>query len=968
MKQSEIRVGGLYLAKVSDKVVTVRVDRIRKGGSHPYEVTNLATGRKVAFKSAAKFRAETTESKIAGGRITGLDVGPLGGLTTKDAECAFKKVAAQRAAQEAVETSPPATPDDGEGRIDCGCNYDADCKRCYGVGWYKEVSEKNTCSECGNQLTTVDPSDKYGDMHCPKCKEVSEEADPTMCHTPTAECVETADAGPECEGEQRSDPMSTVMSVLGRGITVGSVVAEVENPHTTFGISLAEEIRAARRKVGDRINGWVPSAEQEAILRTAAEMERDKRKGRVLVIAAGAGCAKTSTDLMLEQVLEGSGQYTAFNKKLTDESKTKFKKARVNTTHSLAYGAVGKAYQHRLPGDGKTRMKSGQVAALLGISDFTLLLKGKGAPLERGTAAWDNYAVQYGFDKYSPPMGSDGEALLEGWEATITRENTQMGISEDGDAIVLSIVTEWGDETQRGIYADWLEENVSEHHANFVRNPHGDLVKNLPAAFIAGQVMKAIDRFCQSADHCINESHIYSDAMRSLGEEGMWKFKRHLLPFVLKAWEDIVEVDGVLPFNADNYVKMWQLGTGDNRPIIPKDYILLDEGQDTAPVFLDILARQQDSLLIIVGDDNQQIYEWRGAVNALSFFKGAPRLTLSQSYRYGQTIADVANAVLGELEEPTDLVLKGNPEIPSRIIRDPQQTLTNARCYLYRSNAGAVGKVMEAYLNGQRPHLVGKCDDIISWCVAALDLQQRRKTAHYDLGCFDSWGEVVEYSKTDEGADLRLMVKMVNQFGADNIIQALRDMPKEQDADLVVSTAHKAKGLEWDTVKLGHDFPLSNKMMDSDRRLLYVALTRAKMTLDISDCPPFCGGNEWEDSKTSMSNPFVPGLSIVYTVPMPTEQEQRTVLLCEWMVDKATKHCDPIVLPGPVMTVRPVADIKASTNGKFTWTNFAGKWCVRGPAENESKRVKVERKDGSTSDVGLGKAVKKYDDAWIYQV
>lgn len=68
MLKKQIQVGSLYRAKVSGKVVTVRVDAIREydpsfGGTYRrcntqtrYEVTNLSTGRKTTFRSAAKFR------------------------------------------------------------------------------------------------------------------------------------------------------------------------------------------------------------------------------------------------------------------------------------------------------------------------------------------------------------------------------------------------------------------------------------------------------------------------------------------------------------------------------------------------------------------------------------------------------------------------------------------------------------------------------------------------------------------------------------------------------------------------------------------------------------------------------------------------------------------------------------------------------------------------------------------------
>jgi hypothetical protein len=54
MKKNEIKVGGLYRAKVSDKVVTVRIDSTHgKGG---WNATNTATGKRIRIKSAQRLR------------------------------------------------------------------------------------------------------------------------------------------------------------------------------------------------------------------------------------------------------------------------------------------------------------------------------------------------------------------------------------------------------------------------------------------------------------------------------------------------------------------------------------------------------------------------------------------------------------------------------------------------------------------------------------------------------------------------------------------------------------------------------------------------------------------------------------------------------------------------------------------------------------------------------------------------
>ncbi len=61
MKSSEVKIGGVYAAKVTNKVVEVRIDAESQHGG--WEATNLATGKKVRIKSAQRLRGEATAAK-----------------------------------------------------------------------------------------------------------------------------------------------------------------------------------------------------------------------------------------------------------------------------------------------------------------------------------------------------------------------------------------------------------------------------------------------------------------------------------------------------------------------------------------------------------------------------------------------------------------------------------------------------------------------------------------------------------------------------------------------------------------------------------------------------------------------------------------------------------------------------------------------------------------------------------------
>ncbi len=95
----------------------------------------------------------------------------------------------------------------------------------------------------------------------------------------------------------------------------------------------------------------------------------------------------------------------------------------------------------------------------------------------------------------------------------------------------------------------------------------------------------------------------------------------------------------------------------------------------------------------------------------------------------------------------------------------------------------------------------------------------------------------VKHSQEAEGRDLKVMVNLIEIYGAQSVLDVCAASVNEDSADLIVSTAHKAKGREWDSVKIASDFnaPQEGEVPRRDEMMLmYVGVTRAKIALDRS--------------------------------------------------------------------------------------------------------------------------------------
>ncbi len=183
-------------------------------------------------------------------------------------------------------------------------------------------------------------------------------------------------------------------------------------------------------------------------------------------------------------------------------------------------------------------------------------------------------------------------------------------------------------------------------------------------------IADGLDRFCRSADIEPATQHIVVD--EKIDEAMAAQLRTYLLSHVGRLGEEGAAARATSAISPDVLLKLWAF----SEPRIQADYLLFDEAQDSDGVMLSVLGRQRHAQIIYVGDPYQQIYEWRGAVNAMTHID-APECALTESFRFGDTFAALASRLLTLLGERTPI--RGQEAIGSLMVEDPARRRRSTR-------------------------------------------------------------------------------------------------------------------------------------------------------------------------------------------------------------------------------------------------------------------------------------------------
>ncbi|QKF72956.1 putative DNA helicase [Aliarcobacter faecis] len=310
--------------------------------------------------------------------------------------------------------------------------------------------------------------------------------------------------------------------------------------------------------------------------------------------------------------------------------------------------------------------------------------------------------------------------------------------------------------------------------------------------------------------------------------------------------------NGHLEATHDFYLKMYFLNKSLSKNI-DYDLILIDEAQDISDVMIAIVENFAKKR-VYVGDSFQQIYSFRYASNALNKID-LPSYNLTTSFRFSNSYAKTLQILLNRMyEQNSGKTLNINGVETTTKIGIEFIDFSKPFTVISRTSFALIAEIVKYILNKKKIYFEGGYSSYsfmnqTVYSIFYLKNRKNEKITVEELKNFTSIYELEAFAKETKNQEYLNIIKFINTYG-DNIFEInkkIKDLvtTSKEEADIIFTTTHKAKGMEYEQVIMTDDFitkkdilntkkSLSFNQINEELNIFYVASTRVKKAIALA--------------------------------------------------------------------------------------------------------------------------------------
>jgi hypothetical protein len=279
--------------------------------------------------------------------------------------------------------------------------------------------------------------------------------------------------------------------------------------------------------------------------------------------------------------------------------------------------------------------------------------------------------------------------------------------------------------------------------------------------------------------------------------------------------------------------------------------LLVDEAQDLSQVMLEAI-NEFKGRVFVVGDEHQQIYAFRHAVNAMQQLEFEEEHSLTGSFRFNEPIARLVTDFIRRAKGDHGFVVHGIAAHPSVVKQSDGSANSVGRggAVLARTNHGLLEAAIQQLDAGVQCRFSNSrgvsemLEDV--WDVYRLARGDHAEIRDPVIASFPALDDLEAYAQEVDDWKLLGLAKVVRQHGASTprVLRKLEKISKGVAAradspDVILATVHDAKGREFSDVQLCGDIfrkldaaiRKESGNPEEEANIAYVAMTRAKRTL-----------------------------------------------------------------------------------------------------------------------------------------